>query len=451
MRLTMAELADAIGVNLAGPVRDIVLCGISTDTRSLVPGDVFVALVGENFDGHSYLGEAVRKGASSVVVSRHTEQLAVPELLVPDTLLAYGAIAKAHRKRYDIPVIGITGSVGKSTTREMISCALGALGHVVRNESNENNEIGVPKTVLRIDENTAAAAIEMAMRGSGQIAYLASIAQPTVAVLTLISDNHIELLGSREAIAAAKAELVAAIEANGVVVLNGDDPCQLSMKRNTQATVVSYGFSAHADVHAQDVTATESGFEFRVAGCLGKPADVALKSAAHHDVANALAAITAAVYAGVSLADAADRLSTWSSMPMRMEVLQSRCGAVILNDCYNASPASMLSAVRTLKEHRATGRRIAYLGDMKELGKDAPRLHAEVAAFAVKDGDITIYSVGEDMTKALGGLQAGAFETSQEAAAHAAGVLDLNSNDVVLVKASRAMAMELVVEALQTR
>ena len=412
--------------------------GVSTDTRALQPGDLFVALVNEKADGHEYVPQALAAGASGLVVARDVDVPAgVAVFCVPDTQIAYGQIARRWRDRFDIPVVGVTGSVGKTTVKEMLAAALRPLGPVLKTAASQNNETGVPKALLQLTPEHKAAVVEMGMRGAGQIAYLCGIARPTVGVITVISDNHLELLGSRDAIADAKGELLAALPDNGMAVLNADDPYFARLRQMTAARVVTYASSS-----GSPLLGGGWGFTFR-----GVPVEI--NSPSRHDIGNALAALTVAEALGVSPADAAEALREYTPPPMRMQVIQTAWGGTVLNNAYNAAPASMRSALETLTDY-GEGRKIAFLGDMKELGDNAHHAHQDLGETIAEAGGLdALYTVGALAAQIPGA--AAYFPSSMEAAEFAAHSFSVQPGDVILVKGSRAMAMERIAEALAGR
>jgi len=444
MQLTLADVIQAIGA--AEPVdvdASVILTGVSTDTRSIQPGQLFVALASEQSDGHLYLAQAAAKGAVAAVVSRRVEGTTIPTILVRDTLVAFGEIANKWRKQFSGSVIGITGSVGKTTTKEMTAAALSPLGKVVRTEKSQNNESGVPLTLLRIDSQTAAAVVEMGMRGAGQIDYLCGIAEPDLGAITAIAENHVELLGSVDAIADAKGELLEALPPGGIAVLNVGEAYFSRLRNRTGARVVTVGVEQTADFVARNVQAAADGLLFEVNGI-----SVSLKSASRHDVSNALIALALAVESGVSLADAANALSTEYQPPaMRMQIeTDTAWGGAVLNDVYNAAPASVRSALDTLV-HYSGGRKIAFLGDMKELGDLSAQAHADLGRTIADLGGIDhLYTVG-DLAAGIPGAT-DRFGSSVEAAEFARTEFKPQTGDTILVKGSRAMAMEKVVQAL---
>ena len=444
MQLTLGDVIEAAGaadgVN-ADP--GTVLTGVSTDTRSLRPGELFVALSSEQSDGHLYLAQAATKGAVAAVVSRTVPDATIPTILTADTLVAFGKIARAWRDQFSGPVIGITGSVGKTTTKEMTAAALAPLGEVVRTEKSQNNESGVPLTLLRIDGDTAAAVVEMGMRGAGQIDYLCGIARPDIGAVTAVAENHIELLGSMDAIADAKGELLAALPSGGVAILNVSEAYFSRLRNRTGARVVTVGVEQSADLSARHVEATADGLRFEVNG-----QSVTIKSASRHDVSNALIALALAVEAGVPLGSAAEALSAEYRPPaMRMQVeTDTAWGGTVLNDAYNAAPASVRSALETLA-HYSGGRKIAFLGDMKELGDLAAQAHASLGDTIAELGGIDLlYTVGELAAGIPGASRR--FADSAGAAIFAVREFSPMPGDTILVKGSRAMAMEKVVQAL---
>jgi len=449
MTLTLSEVADAVGVAEAGKSRTsgreaLAVPSVSTDTRTLMPGALFVALVSDTNDGHLFIKQAIDMGAAGLVVSQDIDvPSGVPVLRVPDTEVAYGQIARLWRGKFNVPIVGVTGSVGKTTTKEMLAAALAPLGPVLKTAASQNNETGVPKTLLQMNKSYCAAVVEMGMRGRGQIAYLCEIARPTVGVITIIGENHLELLGTRAAIADAKGELLEALPADGLAVLNRDDPYFAHLHAKTRARTVTYSVDHEADYHAENVTHTDSGWQFRVRGV-----SVTIQSPSRHDIGNSLAALAVAVEVGVPLADAAQALGAYAPPPMRMEIVPTAWGGIVLNDAYNAAPASMRSALHTLAQMPG-GRRWAFLGDMKELGALGPDAHKELGAIIDGLGGLHgLYTVGE--LAALVPHAAGRFSNSQAAADAVAGMA-FAPGDVVLVKGSRAMAMERIAQALMDR
>ncbi len=434
--LTLRDVYAALDYGVLNGGDGVVFSGVSTDTRTLAPGNLFVALMGPQTDGHQHIAAALRAGAAGLIVSQPVvASPSLPVLRVPDTEVAYGLLARFWRDRFDIPVVGVTGSVGKTTLKEMLASALSPLGPVLKTAASQNNETGVPRALLQLTPDHKAAVVEMGMRGSGQIAYLCGIARPTVGVLTVIADNHLELLGSRDAIADAKGELLESLPPDGVAVLNAADPYLPRLRAKTSARVLTYRTD-------EDAVQTESGWQFTLRGV---PVEIA--SLSKHDIANACAALTVAEALGVSLPDAAAALKSYAPPPMRMQVIKTVWGGTLLNDAYNAGPASVATALQTLASTPGS-RKIAFLGDMRELGTRAEDAHRELGSVIDSLGGIdALYTVGE--LAALIPNAAQRFADSAEAARFAREELALTAGDVVLVKGSRAMAMERIAAAME--
>ena len=434
LRLTLRDVYAALDYGSAGG-GSVVFTGVSTDTRTLQPGNLFVALMGPQTDGHQHIAAALRAGAAGLIVSQVVASPGIPVLRVPDTQVAYGLLARFWRDQFDIPVVGVTGSVGKTTVKEMLAAALSPLGPILKTTASQNNETGVPKALLQLTSEHKAAVVEMGMRGSGQIAYLCGIARPTVGVVTVIADNHLELLGTRDAIADAKGELLESLPKNGLAVLNAADPYLPRLQAKTAARVVTYG-------NADAVTQTETGWQFTVRGV-----SVAINSLSRHDIGNALAALAVADALGVPLNAAADALKDYAPPPMRMNVIKTGWGGTLLNDAYNAAPASVAAALQTLAAYEG-GRKIAFLGDMRELGARAEDAHRELGLVVDSLGGLdALYTVGD--LAALVPNAAQRFTDSEDAARFARESLSLTAGDVILVKGSRAMAMEKIAAALE--
>ncbi|MDR3707209.1 MAG: UDP-N-acetylmuramoyl-tripeptide--D-alanyl-D-alanine ligase [Capsulimonadaceae bacterium] len=455
MRMSIRRIAGAIGAQMPGEALAATeVTGLSTDTRSLRPGDLFLALSGERFDGHEFVAASLAAGAAAAVVSRVPFGVRPDSLLVvSNTLAALSQIARSWRREFDIPVIAVTGSVGKTSTKELIACALKPLGPVLRTDRNENNEIGLPKTLLRLTEKHRAAVVEMGMRAAGQIQDLTRIAEPTIGVITLIGESHIELLGSRDAIADAKSELFEWLAgSHGVAVFNaGDDYASVlgeTAGKRMMTFVDSEAFpDSCADFRLIDARRAANGWGGTASGPGGVVFELQVASPARHDLVNALGAVAVAVAAGVSPEDAARGIDAYRTGPMRMEILSTPSGASILSDCYNAAPTSMRAALDTLAAGKATGRKIAILGDMKELGSHSLQMHEDIARRAWELGLTELYVVGQDFGRVAGNAKR-KFETSVDAARFAAQELAPTAGDFVLVKGSRSMAMERIVEAL---
>jgi len=428
--------------------------GVSTDSRTVRPGELFIALRGERYDGHAFAAEALRRGAAAALVSQPVEDGTGCLIRVPDTLTALGRIAGAHRARFALSLIAVTGSTGKTTTKEMAAAILEGRGRVLKTQENFNNEIGVPMALLGLDAETDFAVIELAMRGPGQIAYLAEIAKPTVGVITNIGPSHLELLGSLEAVAAAKGELLEALPPDGTAVINADDAHADLLRARSAARVMTFGVEQPADVRALDIERSDrAAARFRLVTPAGE-AEVALGLPGRGNVYNALAAAAAALAAlpDVSPEEVARGLGAVSPARHRLELVEAQGGVTVLDDCYNASPASVAMALEVL-EALPGNRKFAALGDMRELGPAAEELHREIGEQAAQMGLERLVAVGELGRAIAEGARAAlpqdrvAWEADAEGAAEHLQPL-LGRGDVLLVKGSRAMGMEAIVRRL---
>jgi UDP-N-acetylmuramoyl-tripeptide--D-alanyl-D-alanine ligase len=448
---TLRQLTEAAHGRLVQGDPGLGISGLSTDSRFIRPGELFIALKGERFDGHRFLETAVCSGASAVLVM---ETVSLPKktgvIQVTDTLKALGAIARAHRDRFVIPVVGITGSNGKTTTKDLIAAVLEESLRVVKTEKNFNNEIGLPLTLLKIDTATEAAVVEMGMRGPGQIRELAGIALPTLAVVTNVGLTHLELLHSKENIARAKAELVEALGGHGVAILNGDDPYVRAMQSQTRAKTVFYGIEAEAlDYRALNIETTASGTRFTVMSGR-EPLDIELPLPGRHNIMNALAAV--AVGRELGLKDQAIRngLRAPQMTGKRLRIFEKNNFRVI-DDTYNASPASVRAALDVLNELGKGKRKLAVLGDMLELGPEAAAIHREIGQYAAATGVDRLFACGELAREYVSGFRsvnpAGEHFESKPALIDRL-QSELRPGDQILVKGSRGMKMEEVIAAV---
>jgi UDP-N-acetylmuramoyl-tripeptide--D-alanyl-D-alanine ligase len=450
--ITAKDVVEAVRGELVAGDLDTKITGVSIDTRTINPGDLFVALTGENSDGHKFLADALAKGAVGVVVSHKVEAQCLA-VRVPDTLPALGDLAAFYRSRFKPVVVAVTGSVGKTTTKEMIAAVVAAHGPVLKNEGNFNNEIGLPLTLFNLAPRHKIAVVEMAMRGAGQIDYLARIAKPSVGVITNIHMSHIELLGSLDAIADAKGELLDHLPTDGAAILNADDAYFDYLVRRANCRVVSFGESSNAKVRAVSSGIDNKGCcHFEVMTPTGS-FDVHIPVPGEHNIKDALAAIAVGEELGIGHEAIRSALAGFKAPEKRSNVIPSRRGFVVIDDTYNASPASVKSAVKTLSMMEGD-RKIAVLGDMLELGEHAIEAHLEVGRTVKECGIDMLVAVGE-LAKliARGAINAGMpisavieFEDSAQASKEVAS--KVRERDVVLVKGSRAVKMERIVEGL---
>jgi UDP-N-acetylmuramoyl-tripeptide--D-alanyl-D-alanine ligase len=463
-RFTGEELAAATGGRWTGAAPAEVL-GVSTDTRTLGAGCLFVALRGERFDAHDYLAQAAAGGAAAAVVSEEWAAGRGPAgappglalLAVPDTLAALGAVARLHRRRFEIPVVAVTGSNGKTTTREMIAAILATRGSVLKTEGNLNNEVGVPLTLFGLEAGHAAAVVEMGMNHPGEIARLAAIAEPQLGVVTLAAPAHLEGLGTVDAVADAKAELYLGLPEGGIAVVNADDARMLRRAQSSGRRMITFSATKgrRGDVVVLEVTSQgEDGLRF-VLGVGNREVPVHVPAlVGAHNATNAAAAAAAAIALGCTDREIARGLAAVRPVGRRLRLERLPSGVRLVDDCYNANPASMSAALRTLADlARAPGARaVAVLGDMLELGAFEAEAHRELGAEAARAGVARLAAFGpRSRATAEAARAAGleAFHAEELDALVAWARANVAPGDVVLVKGSRGMKLERLVEALR--
>ncbi|MBC3939397.1 UDP-N-acetylmuramoyl-tripeptide--D-alanyl-D-alanine ligase [Anaerotruncus massiliensis (ex Liu et al. 2021)] len=445
-RMTIDEIARAVGCPGSYPGAVDV---ISTDSRSLPEGCLFVALEGERFDGHDFIPAALRSGAAAAVAHERRDYGPGTVLYVKNTQRALMEIAKAYRAKFSIRCVGVTGSVGKTTTKEMIADVLSCAYRTLKTEGNLNNEIGLPKTLFRLDRTTEAAVVEMGMQGLGEIAALADVARPDVGVITNIGVSHLERLGSRENILKAKLELAEALPDGAPLLLCGDNDL-LSRVRIPRLDVRFYGIENPAcGLRAKDLREGAGETSFLLCGEFGE-LPVTIPCAGRHNVLNALAAFSAGLALDIPPEKCAAALREYMPSGMRQKVVHWR-GITVVEDCYNASPDSMRAALETLAGHPCTGRRIAVLGGMLELGAISERAHREIGAFAAEKGIDLLLAYGGDACyyrqgASEGGIPAELFGDKEELLARLRE--EIRPGDAVWVKGSRGMRMEEILEGL---
>jgi UDP-N-acetylmuramoyl-tripeptide--D-alanyl-D-alanine ligase len=452
--MTAGAIAELAGGRVDGDSAALVT-GVATDTRRMAGGELFVALSGEHADGHDFLGHAARAGAAAVLVR---EGSAVPEdlaaIVVADPLAALGRIATAVRLRLRAHVVAITGSSGKTITKDLLAAVTGGAFRTVASEASFNNEIGVPLTLLNADASTEVVIVEVGARGIGHIASLMPMVAPDMAVVLNVGVAHIGMFGSQEAIATAKGELVEGLADTGVAVLNADDERVAAMRSRTAARVIGFGFSGEADVRAENLSLDADARATFTLVTPGGRAEVTLEIPGEHIVSDALAAAAAATALGMNPEAIAAGLTSAAPPPWRMQTIDAPGGWRVLNDAYNSNPRSLAAGLKTLVA-MARGRRTwAVLGVMAELGDHSNEEHDRIGRLAVRLGVGRLVAVGEQ-TRPL--LEAARMEgmTPAEAvivadAAEAVRVVldEIAAGDVVLVKASRAAGLERVALAL---
>jgi UDP-N-acetylmuramoyl-tripeptide--D-alanyl-D-alanine ligase len=433
--------------------------GVTTDSRAVNAGDLFVALKGERFDGHAYVEEAARRGATAALTSQFVAgALPVPQVLVADTRLALGSLAAHWRERFQLPLVALTGSNGKTTVKEMLAAIVaehcGGREPVLATQGNLNNDIGMPLTLLRLRERHRYAVIEMGMNHAGEIDYLTHIAQPSVAIVNNAQRAHVGILGSVAAIAHAKGEIYAGLPPSGIAVINNDDAFAeywKSLNRSPSPLgegggeggnrrIVTFGLGEGADVRA-----TVSDGQVRIV----TPADafaVTLKVAGEHNVRNALAACAAAHALEIAPYAMQAGLAGFAGVPGRLQRRHCLSGSLVIDDTYNANPESMKAAINVLARERS--RKVFVMGDMAELGESSPAMHAEVGRFAKSSGIDTLLALGEASRHAAEAFGSGALHFAQFEALREAARREAAGGVAILVKGSRSMQMERVVEAL---
>ena len=457
VEITGGALVD--GPEIGDKSGEEICTSVSTDTRTIQKDALFVALKGENFDAHLFAVSAQEKGASGLVVDRamHLSEIHVPHVVVSDTLHALGDIARYVRDAFHGPVIAVTGSVGKTTTKEILATLLETNYAVLKSAANFNNEIGVPQSIFQMEPTHTAAVLEMGMRGAGQIRRLCEIAAPTIGIITNIGQSHIELLGSQENIALAKAELFDMLPAeDSLAVYPATDAFAGVLKSHYRGkNTLTDAVDTPADVQATGLSLHDNGWRFTVNSPWGTQ-KMFLPSPGRFNIQNALLAIAVGGHLGISIDVMAKALLRWTPPPMRLEAIQSPNGIRIISDAYNAAPDSMKGALETLRDTVAGpgGKKIAVLGDMKELGRFADEAHTLIGrALAQIAPDMMVLVVELTKKTAAGALGGGyplehlhQFETTAEAVQLLP--LVVQPGDVVLVKGSRSMGLERVVEAL---
>jgi len=453
---TIEDIVRGTRGALLGGDLGIAVAGISIDTRSLGVGGAFFAIRGERLDGHAFLREAVGRGAACLVIHAVPDDLppGVPVVLVDETTKALGRLGAWHRQRFTLPVAAVTGSNGKTTTKEMMAAVLGALGPVLKPESSFNNQWGLPLTLLKLTAEHRAATLELGTNRPGEIAALAEIARPTLAAVTTVSSAHTEYLGSLDDVRQEKSALVRAIPAAGAVVLNADDPRVFAMGAASPARIWTFSAQGTADIRAAGVISeTPEGVGFTLETSEGRRA-VRLRFAGRHNVTNALAAAGVGAALGLPLERIAQGLE--AARPVKGRCVWRRAGALrILDDTYNANPVSVRAALDTLGTSAGDARRVVVLGDMLELGPIAEVEHRAMGRAVAASGAAEFVGLGRaartavDAAREAGLAESHHAETFEDTVARL--LKRLAPGDAVLVKGSRGMRMERIVDALLAR
>jgi UDP-N-acetylmuramoyl-tripeptide--D-alanyl-D-alanine ligase len=452
--LTLETLAAYCGGRLACGNPSVTCTSVNTDSRKIQPGELFIALVGERFDAHDFVAQVAHDGAAAVVVSRmpaHAEDLGCAVILVPDTLLALQNLARAYRELLNPLVIGITGSNGKTSTKDLVAAVLRRKYKVCATLGNFNNHIGLPLTLLRMEEGDNCAVLEMGMNHHGEIAVLAGIARPDAAIITNIGVAHIEYMGSREGIAQEKGMLAEAVPHSGVVVLNANDDFSSAIAARAHARVILAGVG-EGDVVATLNESDARGSQFTLNLDGHGVVDVQLPVPGEHMVGNAALAAAIGWHFGVAPRDIAAALSEVQLTKGRVQVKSWR-GVTVLDDSYNANPDSMRAGLKTLAGLKVPGRRVAVLGRMGELGPHAESSHREVGSYAAELGLDAVFTVGDEAAlisdQASASTGHGDYRNFPTHARVAACLTEwLHEGDAVLLKGSRSAGMEQVLTHL---
>ena len=445
----LSELKDVLQCEI--PVEAEITC-VSTDTRSLPQGCLFVALRGERFDGHDFVPQAIAAGAVAAVTEQPIE--GCPCLVVENTGRALLKIARFYREKFHPVLVGVTGSVGKTTTKEMIACVLESQFCTLKTQGNLNNEIGLPKTLMQLEEQHTAAVIEMGMSHFGEISRLSRTAEPSMGVITNIGYSHIENLKTQEGILQAKLEILDGMAADAPLIVNGDNALLAPLKRNLPRPVITYGMHAEKlDVRAEDVVRNADSTTFTIAAADGKKYPAMLRCVGDHNVMNALAAFCVGTQAGIAPEKICAALERYQTVGMRQNI-SHRGAYTIIADCYNASPDSMKASIDVLCDMDCEGKKIAVLGDMFELGADSASYHYQIGEY-LRDKKIDeVVVVGKEALEIKKALdvcdtkyaKTFSFMDNEEVALYLMAIM--RPEDVVLIKGSHGMKMDEIVKIL---
>ena len=444
-KITLGQAAAWCGGRIDPKYAEVAFYGANNDSRLIQPGQLFVALQGVR-DGHDFIPAALEKGAAAVLCTRCDGDF--PAIVVEDTRIALGQIAAGERKRIGMKVVGVTGSVGKSTTKEMIACVLRSTYKVAKTPANHNNDIGMPMAILSIPEDTEVAVLEMGMNHFREIAYLTNIARPDVAVIINIGTMHIEHLGSQEGILKAKLEILEGMEENAPLILNGDDTLLWNAQQQLQRSITYFGWNnSNCAVCGYNVAQGEGSLSFTAtSGDITIPVTLPLEG--EHYVSDALAAVSAGLALAVAPAAIAESLSAFQNLAGRQEMFSAK-GYTIIKDCYNAGPESMAAALSVLGNK--PGRRIAVMGDMLELGVCAQAEHYRIGRIAAEKADM-VFAYGPNSGRVIsgcitGGMAEGRAQAFEDRTALAAALKRAaKPGDVLLFKGSHGMHMEIALE-----
>lgn len=458
--LTFQEIVEITGGELVQGNTGIVPKGFSIDTRTLEPGEVFTALKGERTDGHQYVQAAAQKGASGALISSYPTGQELPEefvlIRVEDGMKALQDTAAYYRGKCDVRVIGVTGSSGKTTTKDLIAGVLEKCFYTLKTQGNLNNELGFPLMLLKLTPRHQVAVLEMGMRALGEIRFLARLSKPEIGVITNIGEAHYEVLGSREAIAQAKGELLEEMGPQGTAVLNGDDPFQRSMAENFPGKVIFYGLKDDWEVKGFDLKDCREGGNWGTSFSVlieGRREEFVIPLPGEHNVYNALAAVACGLLLGLNPWEIRQGLKNLRLSNMRMDIHRGPLGIIVIDDAYNANLSSTRASLKTLSQVGQGGRCIAVLGDMLELGDIQEESHREVGREAARLGLYGLLGIGPQMGLAVEEAQKNQLNEARHFVDHDSLCQQLAESlmpgDCVLVKGSRGMRMEKIVEYLK--
>lgn len=454
--LSAGEILRAVQGKLMNSSVHLVIRGVSIDSRSAKPGDMFIALQGESFDGHDFISQAVEKGVALVITQKVPAEGSIPYILVEDSLKALQDIAVYYRRKFRIPFIAVTGSSGKTTTKDMIASVLSQKFNVLKTEGNFNNAIGLPLTLLKLQDSHEIAVLEMGMNSPGEIRLLSDIVRQDVAVISNVGTAHIEKLGSRKNILNAKLEIFSYFSRGNTAVINGDND-MLADFNSEMYNIVRYGLEESNDIYAFGIREKgEEGIDFTV-DVDGVPESFTVLLPGIHNVYNALSAIAVARLFGIKADDIRKGLASFKLSKMRMDIINTPKEIKIINDAYNANPESMKAAINVLLSFKPEGRRIMIAADMLELGDISEKEHCSIGSYAASTGIDIIISIGNFSKAMKKGAEASgadsrnlyAFPTKEEAAVQLGNIL--RAGDVVLVKGSRGMKLEYIVDYIRER
>jgi UDP-N-acetylmuramoyl-tripeptide--D-alanyl-D-alanine ligase len=442
MKFNIDDIISAFGAGLeAQPAFDRNTPGfraVSTDSRTIKEGDLFFAIKGETFDGHDFADQAIARGASGVVVSNDYKSSKAAVFTVRNTLEALGDLAALVRSRHHIKCAAITGSNGKTTTKEMLAACLESRLNTYKSPGNFNNLIGLPLSMFHLDENHEAAVLELGMNASGEISRLAEICKPHIGAFTNVAPVHLEYLGTIEAVARAKFELVERLPDNGVIVLNADDPILATWAKLVKQDVITYGLKGKADIKVEKCEVLPEG---RCRFVIDKT-DFEINFPGEHNIYNAACAIATASLFGLESSGLSEILRSIKTFKLRSEIIHHG-GLVIINDCYNANPTSMKKAIDILAQYPARGRKIAVLADMLELGDSEIAYHIEIGEYLKSKNIDSLFATGQLANHFLGNFTGEYKIHSDDKLSLARALIEYTAvGDVILIKGSRGMALE---------